>query len=62
MFEWIRNLFTASWRGRCPLCGSSRLSIKIRRKLPYVVDGQTFAYCTCRACRHAWSFPIRIGI
>lgn len=44
MFDWIRKLFTSGWSGRCPLCGSSRVAIKIRRKMPYVVDGPTFAY------------------
>ena len=62
MFDWIRKLFAAGWRGRCPLCGSSRVKFKIRRKMPYVVDGPTFAYAICKTCRHSWSFPILVGI
>ena len=46
MFDWIKQLFMPRWSGRCPLCGSSRVAIKIRRKMPYVVDGPTFAYYT----------------
>ena len=62
MFEWFKNLFTAGWRGRCPFCGSDRVKFKIRRKMPYVVDGPTVAHATCKICRHSWSFPIRVGI
>ena len=43
MFDWIKRFFMTRWGGHCSLCGSSRVSIKIRRKSPYVVDGPTFA-------------------
>ena len=62
MFDWIKRFFMTRWGGHCPLCGSSRVSIKIRRKSPYVVDGPTVAHATCKICRHSWSFPIRVGI
>ena len=62
MFDWIRRFFMTRWGGHCPLCGSSRVKFKIRRKMPYVVDGPTVAYCTCRNCCHKWNYPIRIGI
>ena len=62
MFDWIKRFFMTRWGGHCPLCGSSRVAIKIRRKMPYVVDGPTFAYYTCRTCRHTWSHPLRVGI
>lgn len=62
MFDWIKRLVQARWGGCCPLCGSSRVSIKVRRKFPLVVDGPTVAECRCRDCRHAWSFPLRVGI
>ena len=34
MFDWIKRFFMTRWGGHCPLCGSSRVSIKIRRKSP----------------------------
>lgn len=62
VFDWIKRFFVTRWGGHCPFCGSPRVSIKIRRKLPYVIDGPMVADCTCRACRRTWSFPIRVGI
>ena len=62
MLDWLRQLFMPRWSGRCPLCGSNRVKFKIRRRMPYVVDGPTVAYYTCRTCRHTWSHPLRVGI
>ena len=62
MFKWFTMLFKPQWCGRCPLCGSRRLSFKIRRSVPYIVDGPSIAQATCKTCRHKWNFPIRVGI
>ena len=46
--------------GRCPTCGSRKVTSRIRRSR-IVVDGPTVMEMTCGTCGHTWRMTFRAG-
>ena len=61
MLGFFKKFLLTRLNGHCPRCGSSRVSVKTSRSLPFVTDGATVAEYTCQACHHTWRIPIRVG-
>lgn len=62
MLDWLRAKVISRFLGRCPVCGSKRVSVTMARRPPFVVDGPRSFDCRCRACGHIWRQPVPISV
>ena len=60
LFGFMPAVTRAIGLGRCPACGSRKVTSRIRRSR-IVVDGPTVMEMTCAACGHKWHMTLRAG-
>jgi len=62
MFDWLRRTIMCRSGGRCPSCGSKRVTVIVSKRPRFVVDGPMFFEYRCRSCGHEWRLLARAGL